>query len=225
MMRTIAIAVLLGPGALVVSGCMSPEPRIDLLPQTTVRPVVASIEPPGTGGIFQNSTYRPLFEDRRARNIGDLLTIQIQERTTAKQSSNSALDRTGKVEGKIGGLPFLSSGTLGRLGISGSSSNTFEGKGETGSDHTFTGTITVTVTEVLPNGNLVVSGDKQIGVNQNVDVLRFSGVVNPATILAGNTVSSAQVADARLQSRGRGDVDRAQTTGWLARFFLSWLPI
>lgn len=222
-MRTILIAGLLG--AAVLAGCASPEPRIELPPQTSARPVQAKLDPPGNGGIFQNSTYRPLFEDRRARNIGDLLTIQIQERTTAKQSSNSALDRTGKIDGKIGGLPFLSAGTLGRLGMSGSSSNTFEGKGETGSDNTFTGTITVTVTEVLPNGNLMVVGDKQIGVNQNVDVMRFSGVVNPATILAGNTVSSAQVADARLQSRGRGDIDRAQTTGWLARFFLSWLPI
>jgi flagellar L-ring protein precursor FlgH len=98
------------------------------------------------------------------------------------------------------------------------------GKGDTASDNTFTGTITVTVVEVLANGNMVVSGEKQIGINQNADTLRFSGVVYPATIQADNSVLSAQVADARLQVRGSGDIDRAQTTGWLSRFFLSWMP-
>ena len=79
--------------------------------------------------------------------------------------------------------------------------------------------------EVLPNGNLLVAGEKQVGINQNVDVMRFSGVVNPVSILPGNAVSSTQVAEARLEHRSRGDIDRAQTTGWLSRFFLSWLPI
>jgi len=98
-------------------------------------------------------------------------------------------------------------------------------KGATGADNAFAGTITVTVVETLPNGNLVVSGEKQVGINQNVEVLRFSGVVNPATVLPGNLVSSTQVADARLEVRGRGDIDQAQTVGWLAKFFLSFMPI
>ena len=71
----------------------------------------------------------------------------------------------------------------------------------------------------------VVVGEKQVGINQNVERLRFSGVINPATILPGNVVTSTQVADARLEVRSRGDIDRAQTTGWLSRFFLSFLPI
>jgi flagellar L-ring protein precursor FlgH len=111
------------------------------------------------------------------------------------------------------------------LRADGSSDNSFEGKGATGTDNEFNGTITVTVIEVLPNGNLLVSGEKQVGINQNVETLRFSGVVNPATVLPGNLVSSTQIADARLEVRGRGDIDRAQTTGWLTRFFLSFLPI
>ena len=83
----------------------------------------------------------------------------------------------------------------------------------------------MTVVEVLPNGNLVVAGEKQVGINQNLESLKFAGVVNPATILPGNSVSSTQVADARMQVRGRGDIDKTQTTGWLTRFFLSFLPI
>ncbi|MFP5406786.1 MAG: flagellar basal body L-ring protein FlgH, partial [Gammaproteobacteria bacterium] len=97
--------------------------------------------------------------------------------------------------------------------------------GATGADNAFTGSITVTVVELLGNGNLLVSGEKQVGINQNVEVLRFSGVVDPASIRPGNVVSSTQVGDARLEVRGRGDIDRSQTTGWLSRFFLSFLPI
>ena len=78
--------------------------------------------------------------------------------------------------------------------------------------------------EVLPNGNLVVSGEKQIGIAHNSETLRFSGVVSPATILAGNTVTSTQVADARIDYRGSGYIDEAQVMGFLARFFLTILP-
>ncbi|MEZ5727626.1 MAG: flagellar basal body L-ring protein FlgH [Burkholderiaceae bacterium] len=183
------------------------------------------VAPPSNGAIFQIGRHRSLFEDQRARLVGDTLTIQIQEKTSARQSSTSAIDRSGSLSGSIGALPFVSASSLGKLSADGKSANTFEGKGETGSDNLFTGTITVTVIEVLPNGNLSVTGEKQVGVNQNVDVLRFSGIVNPRTVLPDNTVSSTQVADARVEFRGRGDIDRAQTVGWLARFFLSFLPI
>jgi flagellar L-ring protein precursor FlgH len=114
--------------------------------------------------------------------------------------------------------------SLGKLGVGGSSANTFEGKGNTENTNTFSGSITATVIEVLPNGHLVVSGEKQVGVNQNVDVLRFSGTVDPRNIQSGSVVSSTQVANARIQSRGRGAQDEAQTVGWLSRFFLSVLP-
>ena len=82
----------------------------------------------------------------------------------------------------------------------------------------------MTVVDVLPNGYLLVSGEKQIGTNREVQTIRFSGVVNPATILSGNLVSSSQVADARVEMRGQGAVDEAQVMGWLARFFLTFLP-
>jgi len=78
------------------------------------------------------------------------------------------------------------------------------------------------VVEVLPNGHLVVAGEKQIGVNQNVDVLRFSGTVDPRLLQPGSIVSSTQVANVRVESRGRGAQGEAQTVGWLSRFFLSF---
>ena len=103
-------------------------------------------------------------------------------------------------------------------------SNTFDGKGATTSSNVFTGTITVTVIDVLANGNLHVVGEKQIGIRRNSEVLKFSGVVNPAQIQPGNLISSTQVADARLDYRGGGYIEEAQIKGWLSRFFDSFLP-
>lgn len=225
------LAVLAG---VLLAGCSSMQtPTVAVHEPTSARAepavaVAAARQPPpvvANGAIFQVATYRPLFEDRRARHVGDLLTIDLVEKTSARKSSSSSIDRTGSVGGSITALPFVRSSRLDRLAAKGESSNSFEGKGETGSDNMLTGTITVTVVEVLPNGNLLISGEKQVGVNQNVDVLRFSGVVAPQSIQGDNRVPSNKVADARVEFRGRGDVDRAQTVGWLSRFFLSWLPI
>jgi flagellar L-ring protein precursor FlgH len=226
--------------ALATSGCGTMDtPKVVIHEPTSARPTAPSApgdrspgaiatpawNPNSGGAIFSSSTFRPLLEDRKARLVGDTLTISIDERMSAKSSSNSTVDRSGKIEAGVSAAPFLSTSTLGKLSAKGSSSNSFEGKGETGSNNAFSGTIAVTVIEVLANGNLIVAGEKQVGINQNVEVLRFSGVVNPSTVQVGNTVSSTQVADARLEVRGKGDANRAQTTGWLSRFFLSWFPI
>ncbi len=149
----------------------------------------------------------------------------IVESISASQSSTSKVDKSGKVDASISALPGISSKAFARGTTTGSSTNAFEGKGSTENSNDFTGTITVTVSQVLPNGHLAVSGEKQIGVNDNVDVLRFSGQVDPRTIQAGNSVASTQVANVRLEQRGRGPQAEAQAVGWLMRVFLSFLPI
>jgi flagellar L-ring protein precursor FlgH len=222
--HVIAVAILCG-----LAGCAhipDTRPQVAVLaPAQKPTPRPASMTAPNDGSIYHGGAVRGLFEDRRARLIGDILTIHVEEKTSATLSSNTSLARDGKLSGGVTALPFLPSSALNRASVEGSSSNALDAKGATGSTNDFTGIITVTVVDVLANGNLVVTGEKQIGVNQNVDTMRFSGVVSPPTILPGNVVSSTQVADARLEYRGRGDIDRTQTTGWLARFFLSWLPI
>jgi flagellar L-ring protein precursor FlgH len=232
--RTARAHLLAVPVCLALGGCMAITPKVEVRQPTTQRPTAVVSGPLGqlpanggatTGAIYQTSNFRGLFEDRRARLVGDVVTIQIQEKHSAKSSSGSSLDRTGSLDAKIAALPGVLPSDLNRVQARGSSENTFAGKGETGTDNQFTGSISVTVIEVLPNGNLVVSGEKQVGINQNVETLRFSGVINPANVLPGNVVSSTQVADVRLEVRGTGDIDRAQTTGWLSRFFLSFMPI
>ena len=144
------------------------------------------------------------------------------------KKSSSTVNRDSSMSAGITDLPVLTGGALAtaqRLGKLGVGSNAdFEGGGGTTSANTFTGAITATVTEVLPNGHLVVTGEKQIGVNQNVDVLRFTGTVDPYQLAPNSIISSTQVANVRVESRGRGQQNSAQAIGWLSRFFLSFIP-
>ncbi|GAB4398251.1 MAG: flagellar basal body L-ring protein FlgH [Rhodoferax sp.] len=213
-----------------LAGCGSiPKPvSVDFpdLPEAAPVARVKTVSAPNNGSLFHKASYRPAFEDARARMVGDTVTIQIVEKITASQSSKSTANRTSTGATSISAMPFLAPGNLAQLkaGIGTSSAQDFSGKGGTESANTFYGTITTTVVEVLPNGHLLVAGDKQIGVNQNVDVMRFSGVVDPRLIQPGNVINSTQVANARIESRGRGAAAEAQTVGWLTRFFFNVLP-
>jgi flagellar L-ring protein FlgH len=231
----VACALALATLALNLSGCsvlnqalsdqVNPRPPVDLAPVRYALPEAAVQVTPNNGAIYQANAYRPLFEDYRARLKGDSLTIQIVEKINATQRSTSSIVKDGNIEAKITAVPLLSPAALVRAAANGNSTNTFDGKGTTESNNTFTGTITATVTEVLPNGHLLVSGEKQIGVNHSVDVLRFSGQVDPRSIQPGNSVLSAQVANVRIEQRGRGAAADAQGIGWLGRFFLNVMPL
>lgn len=217
--------------ALLFAGCAPmPQPvKVDfaepkVAPLTSANAAVR----PTTGSLFQTGGYRPGFEDRRARMVGDTVTIQIVENLSASQKSTSTANRTSSITGGITAFPgfdFPGTAAENRTNIGANSTGDFAGKGGTESANTFSGSITATVAEVLPNGHLVVTGEKQIGVNQNVDVLRFTGTIDPRSILPGSIVSSNQVANVRVESRGRGAQAEAQTVGWLTRFFFSFFPL
>ena len=214
--------------ACVLAGCqtaINAPPPVDVAPVVYARPQPFAALPSSNGAIFQAAQYRPLFEDHRARLIGDTIVVQIVEKVSASQKSTSSIDKSGKVEAGISALPFLSANSFNSAKVSGSSGNTFAGKGSTDTANDFSGTITATVTEVLANGHLVIAGEKQIGVNHNVDVLRFSGQVDPRAIQPGNSVASAQIANVRIEHRGRGQQADVQGAGWLGKFFLNVLPI
>jgi len=214
-----------------LAGCESmyqrvnPRAPVDLAETTYARPEAVVVPPVNNGSIFQADQYRPLFEDHRARLVGDSLTVQIVEKVSASQKSTSSIDKTGKLSGGVTALPFVSANSFGRASVGATSGNTFEGKGSTENTNDFSGTITATVTGVLANGHLLIAGEKQIGVNHNVDVLRFSGQVDPRAIQPGNSVASAQIANVRIEHRGRGAQAEVNGIGWLGRFFLNVLPI
>jgi flagellar L-ring protein precursor FlgH len=223
-MRSVAILI-----ALALAGCAGvndyrvPPVDVDAPPPLLAQPAAAV--PSGNGAIYQAQAYRPLFEDHRARLPGDTLTVNIVEKVTASQKSTSSIDKSGTLNGSVAALPGINPNSFGRATVGGTSSNTFGGKGATESSNDFNGTITVLVTGVLPNGHLMIRGEKQIGVNANVDVLRFSGQVDPRAIQPGNTVPSTQIANVRVEHRSRGQQGDAQVIGLLSRFFLSVMPI
>jgi len=206
-----------------VSACTTVPPTNVHQPMTA-RPSPRTEAPPPNGSLYQAGVSRTLFEDRRARYVGDTLTITITETTSASTASNTKASRSGSISASVPTVSGLPGKSLQGLELSASSDITHDGKGDAAAKNAFTGNITVTVIEVLANGNLLVSGEKQVSVGAGTEYIRLSGVVNPYFINAANTISSTNVADARIEYKESGVISEAQVMGWLARFFLSTLP-
>jgi len=199
-------------------------------PTTVHQPMTARAAPLSSRTVNEGAIYQPdtarltLFEDQRARFIGDTLTIRIEENTNASKRSSAGANRTSSLSAEVPvWTPALGQNLQG-LQIDASTANTFSGTGNAASNNLFTGNLSVTVIEVLENGNLLVSGEKQVTINRGTEHIRFSGVVNPLNISPTNTVSSTRVADARIEYRGTGYVSESQTMGWLSRFFMTISP-
>lgn len=209
----------------ILAGC---TPSTSIRQPMTARPPVQKTMPQNNGAIFQAGVNEhPLFEDVRARNVGDTLTITLIENTTASQKNAANATHTGAVTGSTPSATLTATNKtlLKGIGISSSSSDKSATASDSSGSNVLTGTITVTVIEVLPNGNLVVSGEKQISINQVEEYIRLSGVVRPSAIAAGNTVQSTQVADAHIEYKGANShFDNAALLSMLGRFFLSVMP-
>ena len=204
----------------VLAACASAQQSIQASPPV-VRPKPLASTPASQGSLFPAALAagapRPLFEDRRARAVGDLLQVVLQERTTAKRASGNQASRAAATELSMSasGIPLAKA--LNGPKMTAESDLSFQGKGAASANNDFTGTIMVMVTQVL------VSGEKQIAIGREEEVIRFSGIINPAD-LSNNTVSSTQVADARVEYRGRGIADDATQPGWLSRTLMKVLP-
>ncbi len=182
------------------------------------------------GAIFQSGFSRNLFEDRRASRVGDIITIVLEETTRSSNDSStnnfknsdtqvSAPSVFGSVkalntnESKI--LPNLNSAFNNQI----TADRTFNGSSKSNQNNRLIGTITVTVSDVLPNGNLMIRGEKWIHLNQGKDYIRLTGMVRPEDITSENTVASNKIADARIAYSGTGQNNDVNVMGWLARFF------
>ena len=213
------MGILLG-----LAGCGTPPSTIVQQP-TTARPLPLVTQAPSNGAILQTAAFRPLFEDRSARLVGDTLTIVINEKTQAGKKGSSSGSKTGAIDSSISTVVGLPLKMFQGLGVTADSSNQYDDDSAVNSSNTFNGSVTVTVVEVLPNGNLVVAGEKQIALDKGTEYIRLSGVVQPDSIRAGNTVSSTKVADARIEYRTTANFDKAEMMSWMARFFLSFVPL
>ena len=226
---------------LILSGCAelpsADKPSI-LARETSVRPQLQDPVAASKGSLVpasqvNPSAYRGLFEDRRAARVGDTLTVMLNETTRASKDGGISASRS-SANNVSGGLntssdrnssgAAASSSSLGLAGsLTNSGGNNFNSKGGSTASNQFSGTITVTVLEVLPNGNLNVGGEKRLAVGNEEEVIRFGGIVSPVN-LQGNTILSSQVADARIEYRGAGITDEIKNPGWLTKLFVRYSP-
>jgi len=229
MARFLAALVLL-----LLAGCgvVPPEPVVTG-PTTALPPSRPMASTDASGAIYQPTVYGsyPLFEDSRPHNVGDVVTVVLQENTAATKNVATDSNRTGSVtQGAVGTPSFLSGVATLTTGVAtgtgaNSGTNAFQGKGDSSANNTVSGTITTTVIGVLPNGNLQVAGEKDIAINRGSEFVKFSGVVDPRLINGtSNSILSTQVADVRLEFRSKGVMDEVQSMGWLQRFFLMFSP-
>ncbi len=226
-LAAIATRVLLtavGCGALatvvaLVAGCagVAPDSIVESAPSKPSSAHAAST-PSMNGAIYAADNFRPMFEDRRARLVGDTIIINIAEKTSAGKNVASSSSKDAKAD-------LTMPSAVVPINFEGASGISNSDKAAANAANNFTGTVTATVVEVLPNGNLKVRGEKQVAFDRSTEFIRFSGVVNPATISSTNTVASTSVADMRVEYRTNSQFDRAAMQSALARFFLSILPL
>ena len=191
-------------------------------PQFAPVPSDSLVPPPNSGGsLYLDSYGMSLYGDKKARRVGDIITVVLDESTQGSKSSASSSKKTnaatinGPSIGLLGGNPITA------LGATIDSDRSFTGSGDADQSNSLSGNITVTVSEVLPNGVLRVRGEKWITLNTGAEYIRIQGMLRPDDINLDNTVSSQKLADARIAYSGAGAVANASKQGWLAAFFNS----
>ncbi|WP_338725022.1 flagellar basal body L-ring protein FlgH [Pseudomonas juntendi] len=215
-------------GAVLLAGCVAPTPKPNdpyyapVLPRTPL-PAAAN-----SGSIYQAGFEQNLYSDRKAFRVGDIITITLNEKTSASKNAGSQIAKNSKTNigltSLFGGTPNTNNpfggGDLSlEAGYSGDRATKGDSKATQG--NTLTGSITVTVAEVLPNGIIAVRGEKWLTLNTGEELVRIAGMVRADDIATDNTVPSTRVADARITYSGTGSFADASQPGWLDRFFLS----
>lgn len=219
--------ILVGISLGLLAGCAELQPAVKNPAFAPVAP--ADLRPPvqNTGSIYQSGYDMRLFEDNKATRVGDILTIKLQEVTQAKKAgdmnTNKNISASVSAPSVMGFALSALTGNDAKTELA--SKRTFTGQGKADQSNSLEGDISVTVTEVLPNGNLRVRGEKQVTLNQGDEYIRLSGIVRPIDIATDNTISSDKVADATIMYIGNGAIADAGKMGWLSRALLSpWFP-
>lgn len=206
-----------------LSGClsqmMSPAPD-----DPRFAPSLPEMKPQSSyknGSIYQANLSRNYFQDRVARNIGDVLTIRLEETTNAQKKADT---KDSKIATTTISPPTIFGHIMPQMDFSTSSNKIFDGKGESKQSNNLQGTISVTVANVLPNGNLVVQGESWININRGQEFVRLTGIVRQDDVDPNNSVSSQKVANARIAYSGTGQVANSNRAGLLTRFFNAYSP-
>ncbi|MFO2372360.1 flagellar basal body L-ring protein FlgH [Pseudomonas aeruginosa] len=226
-MNRLMIVSLLGI-ATALGGCVNPPPKPNDPYYAPVLPRTPLPAAQNNGAIYQAGFEQNLYDDRKAFRVGDIITITLNEKIQASKKANSDIQKDSKT--KMGLTSLFGSGMTtnnpiggGDLSLSAEYGGSRDAKGDSqaGQSNSLTGSITVTVAEVLPNGILSVRGEKWMTLNTGNELVRIAGLVRADDIATDNTVSSTRVADARITYSGTGAFADASQPGWLDRFFLS----
>ena len=218
-MKKIAVSALCC--AFLVSGCATSRPggfSATYAPPPPVEQIVA----PADGAIFSSyAGYAPLHYGQRAARVGDLVTVVLTERTQSSKDTSASSDRQGSINITPPALgPFsFDPGNL-NSGASGS----FSGGGDASQTNSLSGTITVTIAEVMPNGVARIRGEKLMNFSQGEEWVQLAGLIRLADVDADNRISSSRVADAQIAYSGSGHFQRASRPGWLSQFFTMVSP-
>lgn len=217
--------------ALLLSGCASaPTPKPGDARYSPVMPVSQPEGERATGSIYASGAGISLWEDKRARRIGDIITLYLDERTVSSKTNTTAIDKDDKLDMGVASLmgsnPSTSyNGTNINMSIDTDNSREFEGDANSDQSNRLQGQISVTVADVLPNGVLVVRGEKWMTFSQGDEFIRIEGMLRPSDVAPDNTAFSTRLADARITYSGTGALADAQVQGWASRFFGSkWWP-
>lgn len=209
-----------------VTACTTPLPQRD----PAFAPVApADLRPPpqSSGAIYQSGYDMRLFEDHTAKRIGDIITITLLENTQAKKADDLKSKKDNQVSVAAPTIFGIAASTLLGKDLKTELSATREitGTGQADQSNSLSGDISVTVVDVLPNGNLSVRGEKRVTLNQGDEFVRLSGIVRPVDITASNTITSDKVADVTIMYVGEGAMADASKMGWLSRVIQSpWFP-
>jgi flagellar L-ring protein FlgH len=214
-----------------LSGCQTQPKRDPAF--AAVRPTLPPVEPESHGAIYKPGFELRLFEDLKARRVGDILTVVLNEATNAEKEATSTLskDSTTDIDNPtiFGASPefdlpkWMPLNPTQNLNLQTDlhSDHALTGSGEADQNNLLTGSISVSIVEVLPNGNLIIRGEKRVTLNTGVEYIQLSGIIRQVDILADNSVLSTQVADATINYVGEGELADTNKNGWLARFFAS----
>jgi len=204
------------------SGCMV-MPKAEPEPDYAEALAALHQQRPSNGAIFASYQSTALIEDPKAQNVGDILTVLLVERTDASKQANTTTKKETSVENanpELFGRPVTHNGQP-LLSATIEGDQNFRGEGSSSQSNSLAGTITVTVVERYPNGNLKVAGKKQLALNQGREFVSIAGIVRPIDISTENTVTSDRLALAEISYGGKGAVNDSNSMGFLARFFNS----
>jgi flagellar L-ring protein FlgH len=185
------------------------------------------LPPPTEGAIYQTGREVVYAENPIAHHVGDIVTIVLNEATAAQKSATTTTSKqtTAALPGStlIGKAVTLHGAAI--LNNNVNDATKFDGEGASAESNSLTGYLTATVLKVLPNGNLFIAGEKQIGLNQGKEYIRVTGVIRPIDLASDDSIPSYRVASAQISYAGKGALADANAQSWLSRFFNSpWAP-